>query len=72
LLDVRARRVNDEMKLAAAHAIAGMVGKDELSEEYITPSMFDPRLVPAVASAVAEAAVRTGVARKATRRGRAS
>jgi malate dehydrogenase (oxaloacetate-decarboxylating) len=43
MLDVRARRVNDEMKLAAAHAIAGMVGKDELSEEYITPSMFDPR-----------------------------
>jgi malate dehydrogenase (oxaloacetate-decarboxylating) len=72
LLDVRARRVNDEMKLAAAHAIAGMVGKDELSEEYITPSMFDPRLVPAVSSAVAEAAVRTGVARKATRRGRSS
>ena len=68
LLDVRARRVNDEMKLAAAHAIAGMVGKNELSEEYITPSMFDPRLVPAVASAVAEAAVRTGVARK--KRGR--
>jgi malate dehydrogenase (oxaloacetate-decarboxylating) len=72
MLDVRARRVNDEMKLAAAHAIAGMVGKDELSEEYITPSMFDPRLVPAVSSAVAEAAVRTGVARRATRRGRSS
>jgi malate dehydrogenase (oxaloacetate-decarboxylating) len=71
MLDVRARRVNDEMKLAAAHAIAGMVGKDELSEEYITPSMFDPRLVPAVSSAVADAAVRTGVARKA-KRGRAS
>jgi len=64
LLDVRARRVNDEMKLAAAHAIAGIVGKGELSEEYITPSMFDPRLVPAVSAAVAEAAVRTGVARK--------
>jgi malate dehydrogenase (oxaloacetate-decarboxylating) len=64
MLDVRARRVNDEMKLAAAHAIAGMIGKNELSEEYITPSMFDPRLVPAVASAVADAAVRTGVARK--------
>jgi malate dehydrogenase (oxaloacetate-decarboxylating) len=67
LLDVRARRVNDEMKLAAAHAIANMVGKDELSEEYITPSMFDPRLVPAVSSAVADAAIRTGVARKAKR-----
>ena len=64
MLDVRARRVNDEMKLAAAHAIAGMVGKNELSEEYITPSMFDPRLVPAVAAAVADAAVRSGVARK--------
>ncbi len=64
LLDVRARRVNDEMKLAAAAAIAGMVGKAELSEEYITPSMFDSRLVPAVSAAVAEAAVRTGVARK--------
>jgi malate dehydrogenase (oxaloacetate-decarboxylating) len=64
MLDVRARRVNDEMKLAAAHAIAGMVGKGELSEEYITPSMFDPRLVPAVSAAVAEAAVLSGVARK--------
>jgi malate dehydrogenase (oxaloacetate-decarboxylating) len=64
MLDVRARRVNDEMKLAAAHAIASMVGKGELSEEYITPSMFDPRLVPAVSAAVADAAVRTGVARK--------
>jgi malate dehydrogenase (oxaloacetate-decarboxylating) len=64
MLDVRARRVNDEMKLAAAHAIANIVGKAELSEEYITPTMFDARLVPAVSSAVAEAAVRTGVARK--------
>ena len=56
--------MNDEMKLAAAHAIAGIVGKNELSEEYITPSMFDPRLVPAVSPAVADAAIRTGVARK--------
>jgi malate dehydrogenase (oxaloacetate-decarboxylating) len=64
LLDVRARRVNDEMKLAAAHALANIVAKSELSEEYITPSMFDARVVPAVAAAVAEAAVRTGVARK--------
>jgi malate dehydrogenase (oxaloacetate-decarboxylating) len=64
MLDVRARRVNDEMKLAAAHAIAGIVGKGELSEEYITPSMFDPRLVPAVSAAVADAAMKTGVARK--------
>jgi malate dehydrogenase (oxaloacetate-decarboxylating) len=64
MLDVRARRVNDEMKLAAAHAIANIVGKSELSEEYITPTMFDARLVPAVSTAVADAAIRTGVARK--------
>jgi malate dehydrogenase (oxaloacetate-decarboxylating) len=64
MLDVRARRVNDDMKLAAAHALAAIVGKDELSEEYITPSMFDSRVVPAVSAAVADAAVRTGVARK--------
>src|SRR6266851_3604105 len=64
LFDVRARRVNDEMKLAAAHALANIVSDGELSEEYITPSMFDPRVVPAVASAVADAAVRTGVARR--------
>jgi len=61
---VRARKVNDEMKLAAAHALANIVSDAELSEEYITPSMFDPRVVPAVASAVADAAVRTGVARR--------
>ncbi|HEX2438760.1 MAG TPA: malic enzyme-like NAD(P)-binding protein [Methylomirabilota bacterium] len=64
MLDVRARRANDEMKLAAANAIAGIVGKNELSEEYITPSMFDSRLVPAVSAAVADAAVKSGVARK--------
>jgi malate dehydrogenase (oxaloacetate-decarboxylating) len=61
---VRARRVNDEMKLAAAHALASIVSDSELGEEYITPSMFDARVVPAVASAVADAAVRTGVARR--------
>jgi malate dehydrogenase (oxaloacetate-decarboxylating) len=67
LLDVRARSVNDEMKLAAAHALAGLVAKSELSDEYITPSMFDRRVVPAVAEAVAEAAHKTGVARKSRR-----
>ena len=67
MLDVRARSVNDEMKLAAAKALAALVGKDELSEEYITPSMFDRRVVPAVAEAVAEAATKTGVARRQTR-----
>ena len=68
MLDVRARSVNDEMKLAAAHALAGIVGDSEVSEEYITPSMFDPRVVPTVAAAVADAAVRTGVARKTGRK----
>jgi malate dehydrogenase (oxaloacetate-decarboxylating) len=67
MLDVRARSVNDEMKLAAAHAIAGIVAKSELSEEYITPSMFDARLVPAVSTAVAEAAIKSGVARRRPR-----
>jgi malate dehydrogenase (oxaloacetate-decarboxylating) len=67
MLDVRARRVNDEMKLAAAHALAGIVGDEELGEEYITPSMFDQRVVPAVAAAVSEAAVRTEVARRKPR-----
>ncbi len=68
LLDVRARSVNDEMKLAAAHALAGIVADSERNEEYITPSMFDPRVVPTVAAAVSEAAVRTGVARKTGRK----
>jgi malate dehydrogenase (oxaloacetate-decarboxylating) len=64
MLDVRASRVNDEMKLAAAHALAELVSESELSEEYITPSMFDRRVVDAVAGAVADAAVKTGVARR--------
>jgi malate dehydrogenase (oxaloacetate-decarboxylating) len=68
LLDVRARSVNDEMKLAAAHALAGIVADSERNEEYITPSMFDPRVVSTVAAAVSDAAVRTGVARKTGRK----
>jgi malate dehydrogenase (oxaloacetate-decarboxylating) len=67
MLDVRARRVNDAMKIAAAEALAGIVAKDELGEEYITPSVFDRRVPEAVAAAVAEAAVRTGVARRRPR-----
>src|SRR5215475_1783254 len=67
MLDVRARRVNDQMKLAAAHALAELVSRTELGPEYITPSMFDRRVVPAVADAVSEAAVRTGVARRRPR-----
>ncbi len=64
LLDARARLVNDEMKLAAARAIADLVSRRELSEEYIIPSMFDARVAPAVAEAVRRAAVETRVARR--------
>jgi len=64
MLDVRARTVNDEMKIAAAHGLANIVSKSELDPEYITPSVFDKRVVPAVASAVAQAAYETGVARR--------
>ena len=60
--DVRASDINEEMKLAAAKALADLVG-DGLSPEYIVPAAFDERVCPAVASAVAEAARRTGVAR---------
>ncbi len=67
MLDVRARRVNDAMKIAAAEALAAIVAKDELGEEYITPSVFDRRVPEAVAAAVAEAAIRTGVARRRPR-----
>lgn len=62
-LDVRARDINDEMKVAAAYAIAGLVGEKELSEDYIIPTPFDKRVAKAVADAVAEAARKTGVAR---------
>jgi malate dehydrogenase (oxaloacetate-decarboxylating) len=67
MLDVRARRVNEAMKIAAARALAGIVSRSELSEEYITPSVFDRRVPEAVAAAVAEAALRTGVARRRPR-----
>lgn len=60
--DVRASDINEEMKVAAAEALAGLVG-DQLSEDYIIPAAFDPRVGPAVAKAVAEAARRTGAAR---------
>ena len=62
-LDVRASDINEEMKMAAAMALAGIISDEELSEECIIPQPFDPRVVPAVAKAVAQAARETGVAR---------
>jgi malate dehydrogenase (oxaloacetate-decarboxylating) len=62
-LDARASRINEEMELAAAHAIAGIIAPDELHAEYIVPSVFDKRVVEAVARAVTEAAHVTGVSR---------
>ncbi|HJA36692.1 MAG TPA: NADP-dependent malic enzyme [Firmicutes bacterium] len=62
-LDVRASDINDEMKAAAAYAIADIVSPEELNAEYILPAAFDKRVGPAVAKAVAEAAKKSGVAR---------
>ena len=61
--DVRASDINEEMKLAAAEAIAGLIEDDALNDTYIIPAAFDPRVGKAVAAAVAEAARRSGVAR---------
>ncbi|HEV2948606.1 MAG TPA: malic enzyme-like NAD(P)-binding protein [Gemmataceae bacterium] len=66
-LDVRAREINEPMKLAAAEAIANIIPEDHLTEDYIVPSVFDKRIVPAVARAVARAAHESGVARRAER-----
>ena len=63
-LDVRATEINEEMKVAAARAIASVVGEEELHEESIIPSVFNRAVADSVASAVAEAAIRSGVARK--------
>jgi malate dehydrogenase (oxaloacetate-decarboxylating) len=62
-LDVRATRINEKMKIAAAEAIASLVSEDELSEDYVIPAPFDPRVAPAVAASVAKAAMESGVAR---------
>ena len=61
--DVRASDINEEMKMAAAHALAELIPDGELSADYIIPKAFDPRVGPAVAKAVAEAARKSGVAR---------
>ncbi len=62
-LDVRAREINDEMKLAAARALAALIPDQELKEDHIIPSAFHPEVAPAIAAAVAQAARDTGVAR---------
>ncbi len=62
-LDVRASDINDEMKVAAAYAIASLVSDDELNADYIIPNPFDKRVAEVVAKAVSEAAIKTGVAR---------
>ena len=62
-LDVRASEINEEMKLACANALAGLISDEELNEDYILPKAFDPRVGETVAKAAAEAARKTGVAR---------
>jgi malate dehydrogenase (oxaloacetate-decarboxylating) len=68
LLDARARTVNDEMKLAAARALAGCVSRSELGAEYIIPSVFNKTVAPAIAEGVARAAHETATARRRRRR----
>lgn len=63
-LDVHATKINEEMKIAAAKAIASLVSDEECNAEYVIPSPFDPRVAPAVAKFVAQAAIDTGVAQK--------
>ena len=62
-LDVRASDINEEMKQAASHALAALVSPEELNPKYVLPAAFDPRVGPAVAKAVAQAARDSGVAR---------
>ena len=62
-LDARVSDINDEMKIAAAHALADLIGPDKLSADYIIPAAFDPRVKTAVAAAVKQAAHSSGVAR---------
>ena len=70
-LDVRAREITPAMELAAAEALAAVVASDELSADYIVPSVFDRRVAPTVAKAVAEAAEHSGVARRARSKAKA-
>lgn len=66
-LDCQASDINEEMKLAAAHAIANVIAPNELNEDYIVPGVFNPKVAESVAEAVALAAIKTGVARKTKR-----
>ena len=68
MLDVRATRVSDSMKLAAAHALAALVPEADLSEDYIIPSIFDPLVVPTIADAVGNAALQAGLSQPAAPR----
>ncbi len=63
-LDVRAKDINEEMKMAASYAIANLLKDDELSKDYIIPKAFDKRVGKAVAKAVSQAAIKSGVSRK--------
>ena len=63
-LDCQAKDINEEMKVAAAHAIASVIAESELNEDYIVPGVFNTKVVETVAPAVAKAAHATGVARK--------
>src|SRR5450755_98806 len=63
-LEVRARTINEEMKLAAAHAIASVIPGDELHADYIIASVFNRQVAESVAQAVADAAITIGVARR--------
>ena len=63
-LDVRATTITKEMEIAAAHALAGVVEPDHVEADYVIPSVFDQRVAPAVAAAVAQAAGASGVARR--------
>jgi malate dehydrogenase (oxaloacetate-decarboxylating) len=62
-LDVRSRKITDEMKMAAAEGIAALIAESDITEEYVIPSPFDPRVAEAVAKAVSEKAIEQGLAR---------
>ena len=63
-IDVRARAITEDMKVAAVYAIADLIDEKDLREDYVVPDAFDPRVAPAVAAAVAKVAIEKGLARK--------